>query len=89
YFYAFNQNDLRRDVTCAPYNVAADGATKIGQAVSAICDGKYRRDWISNPIVSPADAVQYFSLKWQLIRYSDVLLMFAEAENEINGPTAL
>ena len=89
YFYAFNQNDLRRDVTCAPYNMAADGATKIGQAVSAICDGKYRRDWISNPIVSPADAVQYFSLKWQLIRYSDVLLMFAEAENEINGPTAL
>jgi starch-binding outer membrane protein, SusD/RagB family len=89
YFYAFNQNDLRRDVTCAPYNVATDGVTKIGQAISAICDGKYRRDWISGPIVSPTDAVQYFSLKWQLIRYSDVLLMFAEAENEINGPTAL
>lgn len=89
YFYSFNQNDLRRDVTCAPYNVAADGVTKIGQAITAICDGKYRRDWISNPVVSPTDAVQYFSLKWQLIRYSDVLLMYAEAENEINGPTAL
>jgi hypothetical protein len=32
--------------------------------------------------------VQYFGLKWQIIRYSDVLLMFAEAENEISGPTA-
>ncbi len=88
YFYSFDQNDLRRDVTCCPYNVAADGSIKIGQAISAICDGKYRRDWISGPVVSPTDAVQYFSLKWQLIRYSDVLLMLAEAENEISGPTA-
>ncbi len=88
YFYAFNPNDLRRDVTCAPYNVAADGSIKIGQAITALCDGKYRRDWISGPVVSPTDAVQYFSLKWQLIRYSDVLLMLAEAENEISGPTA-
>jgi hypothetical protein len=52
-------------------------------------DGKYRRDWITNPVISPTSAVQYFSLKWQIIRYSDVLLMLAEAENEINGPTAV
>jgi hypothetical protein len=88
YFYAFDSTDLRRDVTCAPYNVNADGIAKVGQAITAINDGKYRRDWISNPIIAPTDAVQYFSLKWQIIRYSDVLLMFAEAENEINGPTA-
>src|SRR4030095_15485808 len=31
---------------------------------------------------------QFLGLKWQILRYSDVLLMFAEAENEINGPTA-
>ncbi len=88
YFYAFDSTDLRRDVTCAVYNVAADGSTKIGQAITAICDGKYRRDWISNPKVSPTNAIQYFSLKWQILRYSDVMLMFAEAENELNGPTA-
>ncbi len=88
YFYAFDSTDLRRDVTCAVYNVAADGITKVGQAITAICDGKYRRDWISNPTVSPTNAIQYFSLKWQILRYSDVMLMFAEAENEINGPTA-
>jgi hypothetical protein len=28
-------------------------------------------------------------VNWTLMRYSDVLLMFAEAENELNGPTAL
>jgi hypothetical protein len=89
YFYTFDSTDLRRDVTCCLYNVNADGSTKTGQAVTAIVDGKYRRDWISNPVVSPTNAVQYFSLKWQILRYSDVLLMFAEAENEINnGPTA-
>jgi starch-binding outer membrane protein, SusD/RagB family len=89
YFYLFDSTDLRRDVTCAPYNVAANGITKIGVAVTAICDGKYRRDWVSNPTISPTSAVQYLGLKWQILRYSDVLLMLAEAENEINGPTAL
>ena len=87
YFYAFDSTDLRRDVTCAVYNVAADGVTKIGQAITAICDGKYRRDWITNPTFAPTNAIQYFGLKWQILRYSDVLLMYAEAENELNGPT--
>lgn len=88
YFYAFDSTDLRRDVTCAIYNVAADGVTKIGQAITAICDGKYRRDWITNPSYAPTNAIQYFGLKWQILRYSDVMLMYAEAENELNGPTA-
>jgi hypothetical protein len=87
YFYLFDSTDLRRDVTCAPYNVNLDG-TKQGQAITAINDGKYRRDWITNPVISPTNAVQYFGLKWQILRYADVLLMYAEAENELNGPTA-
>ncbi len=87
YFYLFDSLDTRRDVTIAPYFVAANGSTKIGQAITTINDGKYRRDWITNPVVSPTDAIQYFGLKWQILRYSDVMLMFAEAENELNGPT--
>jgi starch-binding outer membrane protein, SusD/RagB family len=87
YFYLFDSTDLRRDVTCAPYVVAVDGITKTNTAISVINDGKYRRDWITNPTVSPTNAIQYFGLKWQILRYSDVLLMFAEAENELNGPT--
>jgi starch-binding outer membrane protein, SusD/RagB family len=89
YFYLFDSTDLRRDVTITPYFSAANGTTKIGQPLTNLTDGKYRRDWITNPTVSPTDAVQYFGLKWQIIRYADVLLMFAEADNEINnGPTA-
>lgn len=87
YLYSFDSTDTRRDVTIAPYNVAVDGITKIGQPINTMNDGKYRRDWITNPVISPTNAVQYFSLKWQILRYADVLLMFAEAENEINGPT--
>jgi hypothetical protein len=88
YFYLFDSTDLRRDVTIAPYNVNADGVTKAGQAITAMNDGKYRRDWMTNPTYGPTNAAQYFQLKWQILRYADVLLMFAEAENELNGPTS-
>ena len=93
YFYLFDSTDTRRDVTCAPYNLVAntpDGSNliKTGQALTGMCDGKYRRDW-ATPIIPVASyGTQYLSLKWQILRYSDVLLMFAEAENELNGPTA-
>jgi hypothetical protein len=87
YMYLFDSTDTRRDVTIAPYNVAVDGATKIGLKITDMRDGKYRRDWIT-PAIAPTSQVQYFGLKWQLMRYSDILLMFAEAENELNGPTA-
>ncbi|MBL7721428.1 MAG: RagB/SusD family nutrient uptake outer membrane protein, partial [Chitinophagaceae bacterium] len=69
------------------YFTAANG-TRIGQAITVLTDGKYRRDWITNPSFAPTDAIQYFGLKWQILRYADVLLMYAEAENELNGPTA-
>jgi len=87
YFYLFDSTDLRRDVTIVPYNVNAD-LTKAGQSITVLNDGKYRRDWIANPSFSPNDKIQYFGLKWQILRYADVLLMFAEAENEINGSSA-
>ncbi len=88
YLYLFDSTDLRRDVTICHYFTNSNG-TRAAQVITNMNDGKYRRDWITNPAISPSDAIQYFSLKWQILRYSDVLLMFAEAENEINnGPTA-
>jgi len=86
YFYMFDSTDSRRDVTCAPYLVNTN-TTYTGQTLVNIRDGKFRRDWITPSVLS--SAAQYFGLNWPIIRYSDVLLMFAEAENEIsNGPTA-
>lgn len=86
YLYLFDSTDVRRDVTIVPYDSYTDTLAKVGMAITAMRDGKYRRDWIK-PAIPASSAVQYFGLKWQLIRYSDVLLMFAEAENEINGAT--
>lgn len=85
YFYMFDSTDSRRDVTCAPYAINSNG-TYTGQTLVNIRDGKFRRDWITPSVLS--SAAQYFGLNWPIIRFSDVLLMFAEAENEINnGPT--
>jgi starch-binding outer membrane protein, SusD/RagB family len=84
-FYAFDANDTRRDVTVATYDLDAS-QNIVARQLNALVDGKYRRDWIPNAFASDA---QYFGLNWVMIRYSDVLLMFAEAENELNnGPTA-
>jgi len=86
YFYMFDSTDARRDVTCAPYLINTNN-TFTGQTLVNIRDGKFRRDWITPSVLS--SAAQYFGLNWPIIRYSDVLLMFAEAENEINnGPNA-
>jgi hypothetical protein len=82
YFYMFDSTDARRDVTCAPYAINSNN-TFVGQTLVNIRDGKFRRDWITPSVLS--SAAQYFGLNWPIIRYSDVLLMYAEADNEING----
>jgi hypothetical protein len=84
YFYDFDPNDQRRDVTLAAYFTNADG-TKVLQKITTITSAKFRRDWITNPAISATNAVQYFGINWPILRFSDVLLMFAEADNEING----
>ena len=89
YFYMFDSTDTRRDVVCAPYYVVANGTTitaRTGRGLEAMPDGNYRRDWIPGGLtIGP----QYFGVNWPILRYSDVLLMFAEADNEINnGPSA-
>lgn len=84
YFYAFDSIDLRRNVTVPVYQINANN-TKGHRALTQITDGKYRRDWRNPPL--PGSALN-LSFNWCMIRFSDVLLMFAEAENELNnGPT--
>ena len=84
YFYAFDSLDTRRDVTITTYNIPSTNFQN-GVALSAITDGKFRRDWHVPPIPGTGN---YLGYNWPIIRFADVLLMFAEAENELNGPTA-
>ena len=88
YFYLFDSTDLRRDVTTAAYDVKADQLTLTGRTLATLVEAKFRKEWISNP-VPPNTQVQYMGVDWPIMRFSDVLLMYAETQNEINnGPTA-
>jgi hypothetical protein len=88
YFYLFDSTDTRRDVTIAPYEVNADLSTLKGHPITTLVEAKFRRDWMTNPSQLTATA-QYFGIDWPVIRFSDVLLMYAEADNEVNhGPSA-
>jgi hypothetical protein len=84
YFYAFDSTDVRRDITIAPYQYAANSNNQSGVALNTIYDGKFRRDW---HVPALPGSNNYLGYNWPLIRFADVLLMFAEADNELNGPT--
>ena len=100
FFYMFDSTDERRDVNCIPYEITFDSIKTI-HAANVIYDGKFRKEWVSNPsfIFSAGDSktssrpatntlLQNMQLSFPLIRFADVLLWFAEAENELNnGPT--
>jgi hypothetical protein len=84
YFYAFDSVDTRRDVTITYYSIGSTNLQSPAPLFS-LTDGKFRRDW-RVPLLP--GTVQYLGYNWPLIRYADVLLMFAEAQNELAGPTA-
>ncbi|MDH6252526.1 hypothetical protein M2347_002253 [Chryseobacterium sp. H1D6B] len=79
YFYEFSKYDLRRDVNVGIFKV---NGTNQAELVTAITwtDAKYRKSWTS--ITGPS---QNLAVDWPLLRFSDVLLMFAEADNELHG----
>lgn len=83
-----NSGDLRRDLAMAPYKLNTSDAAvywKDTEFVTRRC-GKYRREWTTtSPKEKNTDQINY-----PVLRYADVLLMLAEAENEANGnPTEL
>lgn len=82
YFYEFDTADCRRDVTINAYEI--DGTNKKSlNTLANMTDGKFRRTWTSITGTS-----QNLAINWPILRFADVLLMFAETENELNnGPT--
>ncbi|THU34124.1 RagB/SusD family nutrient uptake outer membrane protein [Niastella caeni] len=86
YFYAFDSVDTRRDVTVTWYAVNGANNVKSMRRLTELNTGKYRRDWRVPLLPGTVLNVGY---NWAMIRFSDVLLMYAEAVNELNGsPTA-
>lgn len=84
YYLSFDSLDTRRDITVALYQID-EYNKRLLRNFKDIFIGKWRREWIK-PEFPGSD--KYTGVNWVLLRYSDILLMFAEAENELNqGPT--
>ncbi|QEK53054.1 RagB/SusD family nutrient uptake outer membrane protein [Pedobacter aquae] len=89
--YEYEAGDVRRDVTVVPYewdraatDAADQGGFQVPSTLSRLYFGKYRYEWMSRRVTSTNDD----GLNWMYMRYADVILMAAEAINEIDGPAA-
>ncbi|SHF46822.1 Starch-binding associating with outer membrane [Mariniphaga anaerophila] len=84
-WYDYEKEDARRSVTACPF-VWTDGK-QVPSSAQSWCIGKYRYEWLSQARwrneSSNDDGLNYLYM-----RYSDVLLMAAEAINELEGPGA-
>lgn len=77
--------DLRRDWNLAPYTwVGTPGVKTPNNDRWRMNMGKWRREY---EVVTPKD-ISTSPQNFPILRYSDVLLMIAEAENALNGPDA-
>ena len=82
YFYAFDSVDTRRDISVTHYQVTSSTNIKSQRRLGELNTGKYRRDWRVPLLPGTVLNVGY---NWSMIRFADVLLMYAEAVNEINS----
>jgi hypothetical protein len=90
-WYDYDRDDARRNVTCAPWRwtgTEVEGGKKtISSNGGTWYIGKYRYEWLPQSRWSNA-STNDDGLNYMVMRYSDILLMAAEAVNEIDGPAA-
>lgn len=86
YRYMFEEGDTRRDITCGLISFNNRGIPTIGNSYT-LYNNKWSKLW--NPAGYSATSKENTGIGFGYLRYADVLLMFAEAANEVNdGPTA-
>lgn len=85
YYFSFDTSDIRRDVTCAFYRITPEFEEEFVSGPTNISQGKWSRHFLDTP--PGASSAKGTGINWPMLRYSDVLLMYAEAENELNGPS--
>ena len=84
-FYDYDVEDLRRDVTCVPYEWSnSNPSHQQLRSIDNWCFGKLRYEWMNRRVTSTNDD----GINWQYLRLADVYLMAAEAVNELEGPAA-
>jgi hypothetical protein len=83
YYLSFDSDDKRRSVTCGLYKINKQFEKEY--ITRGISQAKWSRHYLDNP--PGKSTAKGTGINWPMLRYADILLMFAEAENEINGPT--
>ncbi len=89
-YYKYKSQDVRRDLTCIPYEWTAKTPSTTANPQQVLrnlnkwCFGKHRYEWLSRRVTNTNDD----GMNFLYMRYSNVLLMAAEAINEIDGPAA-
>ncbi|KOH43008.1 RagB/SusD family nutrient uptake outer membrane protein [Sunxiuqinia dokdonensis] len=87
-FYDYDLADTRRDVTCVPYEWGTANTDGFAQQQLLELDtwqfGKYRYEWMDRYVTSTNDD----GVNKLYMRYAEIVLMAAEAANELQGPTA-
>lgn len=86
-WYEFDKEDTRRNVSVTPYGWGTATVTTAKQQISALNTmylGKYRYEWMTRRVTSDNDD----GVNWMYMRFADVVLMAAEAINELDGPAA-
>jgi starch-binding outer membrane protein, SusD/RagB family len=80
YYASFNSLDVRRDVTVADFEIDALGMRVVRDKVWEYNPGKWRTWWSTYKSTSSYTGIDHI-----LLRYADVLLMFAEADSWLNN----
>ncbi|MNK01768.1 SusD family protein [compost metagenome] len=89
YYNSFDPLDNRRDWSISPYYYSTVNSVTNTKVLFASTNkyGRFNAKWRREYEISTPKNLGTSSINFPLLRYADVLLMFAEAENEINGPT--
>jgi len=96
YFYSFDQKDPRRDVTVATA-MYSNGSAELKEVYQSnplsYNIGKWDQRWMAENSTwlnqnLEANGKWGYGINWIVMRYSDIYLMLAEIDNELNnGPT--
>lgn len=96
YYYSFDKDDTRRDATIATamYSNSSGELKEFFQTNPLSYNfAKWDQRWMSKNAQwlnqnLAANGKWGYGINWIVMRYADVLLMYAETENELNGPSA-
>ena len=92
YFYSFDPQDLRRDVTLSWTRYTSENKEDMKNDPTSLNFAKWRIYWMSPSYLSlhkTANSRIGTGVNWILMRYSDIYLMFAEAQSQLTNPDAV